>query len=342
MAYNLTGKRIYVAGHGGMVGSAVLHRLRQENCTILTAESSLDLREQSDVRQWFATVRPDAVILAAAKVGGIIANRDAPAQFLQDNLLIAANVIDAAQSVDVEKLLFLGSSCIYPRMAAQPIAEEALLSGPLEETNEAYALAKITGIKLCQAYRRQYGCDFISAMPCNLYGPYDNFDPRTAHVLPALIRKVEEAARNAAPDLTLWGSGTPLREFLHVDDCADALIFLLQYYSDEKPVNIGSGEEISIRDLAEMVCEIAGYYGSLHWDETMPDGTPRKLMDNSRMRKMGWQPHIGLEDGIAATHRWFRERHGPAALWPVLRKPAHRARARAMVHKASMHQHPIG
>ena len=285
-----------------MVGSAIVRRLQGMDCEILTAtRAEADLTRQADVDAWVAANRPDAVFLAAAKVGGILANDTSPADFLYDNLMIEANVIRAAHEAGVEKLLFLGSSCIYPKLAPQPIPESALLEGPLEPTNEWYAVAKITGIKLCQAYRKQHGDDFISAMPTNLYGPGDNYDLATSHVLPALVRKVHEAGAAGAPSITLWGSGTPLREFMHADDCADALVFLMQHYSGHEHVNVGTGQEISIRDLAQMVAAASGYQGTVELDASKPDGTPRKLMDSSRLRAMGWSPAISLEDGIART-----------------------------------------
>lgn len=306
--YALAGKKVYVAGHRGMVGSAIVRRLAKEGCRVLTAtRSEMDLTSQAAVESWFAKNRPDAVFLAAAKVGGILANDTMPADFLYENLMIEANIIHAAHNNGTEKLLFLGSSCIYPKFAEQPIPEDALLTGPLEPTNEWYAIAKIAGIKLCQAYRKQHGADFISAMPTNLYGTGDNYDPRTSHVLPALIRKVHEAKADNAPSITLWGSGTPLREFLHADDCADALVFLMQHYSGHEHVNVGSGHEISIRDLAVMIAEASGYSGIIELDPSKPDGTPRKLMDSARLRAMGWQPSIGLDAGIRRTLSEFRD-----------------------------------
>jgi GDP-L-fucose synthase len=301
--YSLAGKRVWVAGHRGMVGSALVRRLGREGCEILTVgRESLDLRRQAEVEAWMAEARPQAVFLAAAKVGGILANDSAPAEFLHDNLVMEANIIHAAWRAGVEKLLFLGSSCIYPRLAPQPIPEEALLTGPLEPTNEWYAIAKIAGVKLCQAYRRQYGCDFISAMPTNLYGPGDNYDLATSHVLPALLRKVHEAKLGGASGITIWGSGTPLREFLHVDDCADALVFLMRHYSDPAPINVGSGEEISTEALARLIMRSVGFAGGLEKDSSKPDGTPRKLMDSARLRALGWSPSIGLEEGIAQLY----------------------------------------
>ena len=305
MTFPLAGKRVYVAGHNGMVGSALVRRLGAENCDILTAPRAVDLREQAAVREWFATNRPGVVIVAAARVGGIAANDAYPGQFLYDNLMIEANLIEAARQSGVAKLLFLGSSCIYPKLAPQPIAEDALLTGPLEPTNEWYAVAKIAGIKLCQAYRRQYGCDFISAMPTNLYGPGDNYDLQGSHVLPALIRKAHEAKQAGAPAMTIWGTGTPRREFLHVDDLADACVFLLEHYSGEDHVNVGSGDDIAIADLAALVCEVVGFGGQIERDLSKPDGTPRKLMSNARIAAMGWQPRIGLRQGIERTYADF-------------------------------------
>lgn len=305
MPYDLSEKRIYVAGHQGMVGSAIVRRLQGEGCTILTADRSVDLREQAAVRDWFTANRPDAVVIAAAKVGGILANDTAPADFLYDNLMIGSNLIEAARQAGTGKLLFLGSSCIYPRLAAQPMSEDALLTGPLEPTNEGYAVAKIAGIKLCQAYRRQYGCDFISALPTNLYGPHDNYDLEGGHVLPALIRKAHEAKVAGAPSIVIWGTGTPRREFLHVDDLADACLFLLRRYSGGGPVNIGYGEDVSIAELARMVGRAVGYEGEIVFDASKPDGTPRKLLDSAAIRSMGWASAIPLEEGIAATYRQF-------------------------------------
>ncbi len=304
MSFDLAGMKVYVAGHNGMVGGALVRRLQQEPCEVVTAPREVDLREQDAVRQWFADNRPDAVILAAAKVGGIWANDNAPAEFLYDNLAIEMNVIEASRQAQVRKLLFLGSSCIYPRDAEQPLSEDALLTGPLEPTNEWYAIAKIAGIKLCQSYRRQYGCDFISAMPTNLYGPGDNFDLATSHVLPALIRKAHEAREEQAP-LSVWGSGKPLREFLHVDDLADACVFLLQNYSDEAPINVGSGQEVSIRELAETIAHIVGCPDALEFDASKPDGTPRKLLDCSALSSLGWSPRISLAEGIRDAYSHY-------------------------------------
>ena len=304
--YDLAGKRVYVAGHRGMVGSAIVRRLAREGCTVLTTDRArVDLRDQAAVRDWFAAERPQAVFLAAAKVGGILANDRYPADFLYDNLMIETNVIEAAHRTDVEKLLFLGSSCIYPKEAAQPIVETALLTGPLEPTNEWYAIAKIAGIKLAQAYRRQHGRDYISAMPTNLYGPGDNFDLQNSHVLPALIRKAHDAKVAGADAIPIWGTGTPRREFLHVDDLADACLFLMQRYSDEQHVNIGYGDDVTIRELTALVCDVVGFAGRIETDPTKPDGTMRKLMDSGRLHAMGWTPTIGLREGIAGVYAGF-------------------------------------
>jgi len=305
--FELAGKRIYVAGHKGMVGAAIVRRLARENCEILTADRSVDLREQAAVRHWFDQNRPDVVVIAAAKVGGILANDSFPAQFLYDNLMIEANLIEASRQAGAAKVLFLGSSCIYPKFSPQPIPEDALLTGPLEPTNEWYAVAKIAGIKLCQAYRREYGSDYISAMPTNLYGPGDNYDLASSHVLPAMIRKAHEAAQAANPAIEIWGTGTPRREFLHVDDLADGCVFLLKHYSDLEHVNIGSGTDISIAELARLVCEIVGFGGEIQHDLSRPDGTPRKLMSGDKIRALGWSPRIELRDGIAGAYRAFLE-----------------------------------
>ncbi|WP_323126185.1 GDP-L-fucose synthase [Stakelama tenebrarum] len=309
-SYDLTGKRVFVAGHRGMVGSAICRRLAQESCEVLTAgRNVVNLIDQAGTREWFAREKPDAVFVAAAKVGGILANDSYPADFLYDNLMIEANVIEAAHANDVEKLLFLGSSCIYPKFADQPIVEDALLTGPLEPTNEWYAIAKIAGIKLCQAYRRQHGRDFISAMPTNLYGPGDNFDLASSHVLPALIRKAHEAKVSGAESIEIWGTGTPRREFLHVDDLADACVFLMKEYSGDQHVNAGSGEDIAIIDLVKLVCEVVGFEGDIRKDLSKPDGTPRKLMSGEKLAAMGWRPRIGLRDGVEAVYEFFQENH---------------------------------
>lgn len=301
--FSLEKKRIWVAGYKGMVGSSVVRRLALEHCEVVKPTKRLDLREQEQVRGWMRESRPDVIVLAAAKVGGIEANRTRPAEFIYDNLMIEANIIKAAQEMSVQKLLFLGSSCIYPKEAPQPIIEEALLSGPLEPTNEAYALAKIAGIKLCQAMRAQYGCDFISAMPCNLYGPGDTYDEKSSHVIPALLMKANSAKAQGASEWRIWGSGTPLREFLHVDDLADALVFMLKFYSSAQPLNIGSGAEISIADLASMIARLTGLEASMVFDTSMPDGAARKLLDSTRLFDQGWSPKIELSEGLEALIR---------------------------------------
>ena len=305
--------KIYVAGHRGLVGSAIVRRLQADGFhnLLLRTSKELDLREQSAVRELFEKERPAYVILAAARVGGILANDTYPAEFIYDNLMMEVNVVDAAYRSGVKKLLALGSTCIYPRMAKQPIKEEYLLTGPLEPTNEWYAVAKIAGIKLCQAYRRQYGCSFIAAMPTNLYGPGDNFDLEKSHVLPAMIRKFHEAKMRNESTVTLWGTGRPLREFLHVDDLADACLFLLSNYDEEGIVNIGVGDDVSIAELAGIVRDVVGYEGDVVYDASKPDGTPRKLVDIGRISSLGWRARIGLRDGIAQTYQWFLDnQHG--------------------------------
>ncbi|WP_411819433.1 GDP-L-fucose synthase [Hyphococcus formosus] len=314
--YSLDGKRVFVAGHRGMVGAAIVERLKSENCAeILTAgRAELNLINQSDVDRWMNDQKPDAVIVAAAKVGGIFANDAYPADFLYDNLMIEANLIHAAYKTNVEKLLFLGSSCIYPKFADQPITEDALLTGALEPTNEWYAIAKIAGIKLCQAYRRQHDLDFISAMPTNLYGPNDNFDLKNSHVIPALIRKALAAKDAGETGIEVWGTGTPRREFLHVHDCADALVFLLKNYSGHEHVNVGYGEDIPIGEIASLICDIVGLPGPLKFDTSKPDGTPRKLMSADKLRAMGWKPSISLRDGLEGTIDWFLKNQDAARL----------------------------
>jgi GDP-L-fucose synthase len=313
--YRLRGKRIWVAGHRGMVGSALLRRLAQENCEVLTADRRrLDLRRQADVDRWVKAEKPDCVIIAAATVGGILANDTRPAEFLYDNVAIGTNLVEAARRAGVEKLLFLGSSCIYPRLAPQPMSEDALLTGPLEPTNQWYAIAKIAGLMLCRAYRRQYGCDFIAAMPTNLYGPGDKFDLMSSHVVPALIAKANEAKRSGADELVVWGSGRPRREFMYVDDLADALVFLLAHYSDESHVNIGVGYDVTIRELAELVARTVGLKARLRFDASKPDGMPRKLMDSGRLLAMGWKPKTALEDGLRQTVAWYSENVAPATV----------------------------
>ena len=304
--FNIHGKKIWVAGHNGMVGKAVVRQLEKKNCEILIVDrQSLDLTIQQDVNNWLAHNKPDAVILCAAKVGGILANDRYPAEFIYQNLMIEANIINAAHTNEITKLLFLGSSCIYPKHAEQPMKETALLTGPLEDTNEWYALAKIAGIKLCQAYRTQYGADFISAMPTNLYGPYDNFDLETSHVIPALMRKTHEAKLNNQNKIKVWGTGEPLREFMHVDDCADGIIFLLENYSDMEHVNLGTGQELSIGDLIEMIKSAVGFKGETEFDTSKPDGTPRKLLNSEKIQALGWSPNISLQNGLKATYQWY-------------------------------------
>lgn len=311
--FELTGRRVFVAGHKGMVGAALLRRLAREPVRLLTAaRGQLDLARQAETEAWMREQRPEVAIVAAAKVGGILANATYPADFLEENLLIALNLIRAAHAVGVEKLLFLGSSCIYPKHCPQPIKEDYLLTGPLEPTNEWYALAKIAGVKLCQAYRKQHGRDFISAMPTNLYGPGDNFDLEASHVVPALLRKMHEAKAHGAPRVEIWGTGQPRREFLHVDDLADACVFLLERWSGDEPVNVGCGEDVTIKELAELIREVVGYRGELAFDPAKPDGTPRKLLDVNRLAGLGWQPRIPLRQGLEHTYRWFLRHQGEA------------------------------
>ncbi|OYY67820.1 GDP-L-fucose synthase [Sphingomonas sp. 28-63-12] len=318
--FDLAGRRVWIAGERGMVGRAIARRLAGENVTIVSPSPRVDLRDQAATFAWMAANPVDVVFLAAARVGGIAANTANPAQFLYDNLMIEANVIEGARHHGVAKLVFLGSSCIYPRLAPQPIAESALLTGPLEPTNQWYALAKIAGLKLCEAYRLEYGCDFIAAQPTNLYGPFDNFDLESSHVLPALLRKAHEAKLAGAAKLVVWGTGTPRREFLHVDDLADALVFLVRHYSGDGFVNIGSGDEIPIGDLARMVAQVVGFQGLLEFDRSRPDGTPRKLLDTRLLDTLGWRATTPLQQGIASAYRWFLANvappsgtgHGPA------------------------------
>jgi GDP-L-fucose synthase len=305
-AFRLTGRRVWIAGHRGMVGSALARRLSSMGCEVLTADRSvLDLRRQAETEAWIADAKPEVVFLSAATVGGIHANSSRPADFIYDNLAIETNIIEGARRAGVAKLVFLGSSCIYPRLAPQPIPEDSLLTSPLEPTNEWYAIAKITGVKLCQAYRRQYGCDYISAMPTNLYGYGDSFDLTQGHVAAALLVKIHQAKVSGAETVELWGTGTPLREFMFVDDLADALVFLAERYSDPAPINVGSGIEVSIRELAELLAEVIGYRGTFRFDTTKPDGTPRKLLDSSRLKGLGWTAPTSLREGYEKTYRWF-------------------------------------
>lgn len=308
--YSIAGKKIFVAGHTGMVGSAILRRLKSEDCDLLTiGHAALDLTRQAPTEAFIAQHRPDIIIVAAARVGGILANAQYPAEFLYDNLAMGINVIRAAHLCRVERLLWLGSSCIYPRDAPQPMTEQALLTGPLEPTNEAYAIAKIAALKYAEACARQFGLQFMTAMPTNLYGPNDNFDPLTSHVLPALMRRIHEAKLAGSDAVTLWGSGTPLREFLHVDDLADALIHLLRFSDRVEPVNIGTGDEVSIGELARIIARVVGFEGRLEHDLSKPDGTPRKLLDSKHMQSLGWKPRIGLSDGITEVYRNWVQQH---------------------------------
>ncbi len=304
--YEIQDKTIWVAGHNGMVGSAIIRRLARENCKILTVDSkTLDLRRQEEVERWIKINKPNIIIDAAAKVGGIHANTAMPAEFLYDNLMVEANIIHAAHQTGVEKLILLGSSCIYPRASTQPISEDQLLTGPLEKTNEWYAIAKIAGVKLCQAYRQQYDNDFISIMPTNLYGPGDNFDPNFSHVPAALLDRFHEAKLHQQNTVKIWGTGTAMREFLHVDDLADACLFLLQYYSNTDPINVGTGMDISIADFADMISKVVGYKGSIQFDTSKPDGTPRKLLDTTKLKNLGWRPRISLIEGLGRYYKWY-------------------------------------
>ena len=301
-------ERIWVAGHRGMVGSAITRLLEAQGRNVLKVDRSiLDLRRQPEVEFWLRANQPTAIIFAAAKVGGILANSTYPADFIYDNLTIQTNVINGAHKAGVERLVFLGSSCIYPKFAPQPIVESSLMTGPLEPTNEWYAIAKIAGIMTCQGFRRQHGRRYISVMPCNLYGPNDNFDLQTSHVLPALIRKFHEAKLSGAREVVVWGTGTPLREFLHVDDLAKGVVFCLDHYDEYEHINCGAGFDVTIREIAECIARVVGFDGTLVFDTTKPDGTPRKIMDSSRIRALGWKPEISLEDGLASSYQWFIE-----------------------------------
>ena len=304
--FKLEGKRIWVAGHTGMVGSALLERLAKVNCDVITCtRKEVDLRRQIDVEKWISQNSPQVIFLAAATVGGILANDSRPAEFLYDNLAIETNIINGAWKSGVEKLLFLGSACVYPKHAQQPISEEALLTGSLEQTNEWYAVAKIAGIKMCQSYRRQYGCDFITIQPCNLYGPGDNLDLQSSHVIPALLYKAHVAKNKNLPSIELWGTGKPLRDFLYVKDFVEALIFIMEHYSQEDPINVGSGKEISIGELAVKICSVIGFEGDILFNSEMPDGMPRKILDSSRLEKLGWSATTPIENGLELTYEWF-------------------------------------
>ena len=312
--YDLKGKRVLVVGSRGMVGSALVRRLAQEDCEVLAASrADVDLMRYDAVQSYFASRRPHAVFMAAAKVGGILANDSYPADFLLENLLIEAHVTQAAHKSGVEKMVFLGSSCIYPKFAPQPIEEQALLTGPLEPTNQWYAIAKIAGIKLAEAFRRQYGCDYVSAMPTNLYGPGDNYDLKTSHVIPALIRKAHEAKVRGEPTMAVWGTGTPRREFMYVDDCADALVFIMENYSQDEHINIGSGTDFTIDELAPLVAQTVGYDGRIVYDSSKPDGTPRKLMSSRKLESLGWQPRVELREGLAQAYRCFLSERAPVS-----------------------------
>lgn len=308
--YNLDGKRVLVAGYRGMVGSALVRRLETEACDVLVAgREHADLTDQSQVERLISDLKPDAIIIAAAKVGGILANSTYPAEFLYENLMIASHLIHSAHRCDIDRVLFLGSSCIYPKLADQPIEESSLLTGPLEPTNEWYAIAKIAGIKLAEAYRQQYGRSYISAMPTNLYGPGDNFDLKSSHVLPALIRKAHDAKLAGADHIEIWGTGSPRREFLHADDCADALVYLLKQYDGAQHINVGSGTDLTILELTKLVCDIVGFEGEIRQDRSKPDGTPRKLMAADKLKGLGWQPSIDLNTGIKETYSWYLNHH---------------------------------
>jgi GDP-L-fucose synthase len=307
VGFELKGQRVWVAGHSGMLGSALVRRLQSEDCEIVSvSRDDLDLRRQSDVEDWFGSMRPTVVLLAAARVGGVLANSRYPASFLTDNLLIQNNVIKTSAETGVRKLVFVSSSCVYPRLASQPIQEEALFTGILEPTNQWYGVAKIAGMMQCAAYRQQHGCDFIAAIPANLYGPGDYFDLENSHVIPAFLRRFHNAVQEGQRDLSVWGTGTARREFVHVDDCADALVYLLKSYSRAENVNIGSGVDISIAELAKLVGDVTGFGGRINFDPSGPEGAPRRLLDSSRLRQLGWQPRIPLLDGLTSTYQWFR------------------------------------
>lgn len=306
MDFDITDKRIFVAGHSGLVGSAIVRKLQSLSCEVLmVSHSDLDLRRQSDTENWLAENRPDAVIVAAAHVGGIDANKTYPAKFLYDNAAIAVNVIEAARSTEVQKLLYLSAACTYPRMAEQPIHEDALMTGALEPTNEWYAIAKITGMKLCEAYNREHGCNFISAQPSSLYGPGDNFDPNEGHVVAGMITKFHQAKIDDSPSVGLWGTGTPIREFMYIDDGADALVHILGHYTDPQPINVGMGTGTTIKELAETISDVVGYKGQLDWDTDRPDGMPKRMLDSGKLTALGWKPPTSLRDGLAKTYEWY-------------------------------------
>ena len=307
MDFDLSGKRIFVAGHRGLVGSAMVARLKTAGCDVLTIDhSALDLTRQMETEDWISSQRPDAIVIAAAHVGGIKANSTYPAKFLYDNAAIALNVIEAARKASVAKLLYLSAACTYPKLADQPISEDALLTGLLEPTNEWYAIAKITGMKMCAAYRQEHGCNFISAQPSSAYGPGDNFDPEEGHVVAGMMTKFHNAKISGAPSVELWGSGTPIREFMYIDDLADSLTYLLSHYAEPTPINVGTGQGTTIKDLAEIISEVVGYEGALEWDTNRPDGMPKRMLDSSKLSSLGWQPSVSLEDGLKRTYEWYK------------------------------------
>lgn len=307
MDFDLAGKRVFVAGHRGLVGSAMVKRLKAENCNVLTINhQSLDLTRQSETEDWISAKCPEVIVIAAAHVGGIKANSTYPAKFLYDNAAIALNVIEAARKADVSKLLYLSAACTYPKLADQPISEDALMTGPLEPTNEWYAIAKINGMKMCAAYRQEHGCNFISAQPSSVYGPGDNFDPEEGHVVAGMMTKFHNAKITGAPSVQLWGSGTPIREFMYIDDLADSLIYLLNHYADATPINVGTGQGTTIKDLAEIISKVVGYQGALEWDATRPDGMPKRMLDSSKLSSLGWEASVSLQDGLAKTYEWYK------------------------------------
>lgn len=307
MDFDLPGKRVFVAGHRGLVGSAMAARLMAEDCDVITVEhSKLDLTRQTETEDWISSQRPDAIVIAAAHVGGISANSTYPAKFLYDNAAIALNVIEAARKADVSKLLYLSAACTYPKLADQPISEAALLTGPLEPTNEWYAIAKITGMKMCAAYRQEHGCNFISVQPSSVYGPGDNFDPEEGHVVAGMMTKFHNAKIAGAPSVELWGSGTPIREFMYIDDLADSLTYLLRHYVEPTPINVGTGQGTTIKDLAEIISSVVGYEGALAWDTTRPDGMPKRMLDSSKLSALGWEPSVSLQDGLKKTYAWYK------------------------------------